>query len=116
MSKLNIKVTIDSQNTKEEFITPAMIQDNIIKYQEKDKTLVKFDYKKNLLTRENQDLRMNYCFHKERKCIGKIYVKELNREIEVEITTTKLTKKNNNVEIGFKIEDNTFFYRIEEIK
>lgn len=116
MSKLNVKVTIDNQNAKEEFMTPAIIQDNIIKYQEKDKTLVKFDYNNNLLTRENQDLRMNYCFFKGRKSIGKIYVKELNKEVEVEITTTKLTKENNNVEIGFLIEDNTFFYRIEEIK
>ena len=44
---------------------------------EKDNTLVKYDLNKNILTRENDNLRMEYVFNKGNETEGTIFIKEL---------------------------------------
>lgn len=112
MSKIKIKVQIKNSNTNNEYETDAILQDEIIKYKEEDNTKVVFNYKENKLTRENNELKMIYSFNDNK---GVITVKELEREIKVEIDTKKIERKDNNIKIIFEIEDE-FIYRIEEIK
>ena len=65
MPKINIKVSISDNTNNDSYEIKSIIQDEIIKYKEKDNTLVKYDLNKNILTRENDNLRMEYVFNKE---------------------------------------------------
>lgn len=114
MSKINIKVSIKNNEKEEQYETIAIIQDNILKYQEKDNTIVIFNYDENTLTRENNELLLKYRYSDISE--GTIYIKELDREIKVNIKTIKLERKENDIKINFMIENNIFLYEIEEIK
>lgn len=116
MPKIDIKVTISSDNNNNSYKIKSIIQDDIIKYREQDNTLVKYDLNKNLLIRENDNLRMEYLFDKDNVTEGNIFIKELNNNVNVLINTNKLDRINNNIDIEYVIEDNLFNYRIEEIK
>lgn len=113
MPKLNIKVTVINDEEKQSFITNAIIQDEVLKYKERDNTTVIYDYKNNSLFRENNELRMEYSFNNGE---GNIFIKELNKKLNLDIKTNKLERKNNNIEIGYIMEDSSFLYKIEEIK
>lgn len=116
MPKLNIKVTVNNDLENIDFISKAIIQDNLLKYKEKDNTTVIYDYEKNSLFRENNELRMEYSFNSAKKTQGSIKIKELNRTVKIDIKTNKLERKNNNIEVEYIIEDKPFLYKIEEIK
>lgn len=116
MAKESIRVTIKSNENNNSIETKAIIQDNIIKYKEDNNTLVIFNYSSNELIRENSDLQMNYFFSKENPTTGTIFIKDLAKELKLEIKTKKLQRKNNNIEIKFLVEGNDFLYKIEVIK
>lgn len=116
MSKESIKVTIKNSENNSSFKTNAIIQDNIIKYKEDNNTIVKFNYETNELIRENNELRMNYFFSNKTITTGTIFIKDLNKELELEIKTKKIQRKNNDIEIEFLVEENDFLYKIEVIK
>lgn len=116
MSKESIKVTIKNSENNSSFETNAIIRDNIIKYKEDNNTIVKFNYDTNELTRENSELRMNYLFSNENPTTGTIFIKDLNKELELEIKTKRVQIKNNDIEIEFLVEENDFLYKIEVIK
>lgn len=116
MSKIRILVTVnnDESNTTNEF--DAIIQDQTLKYIENKETTVIFSYLKNILIRENNELRMEYSFNENKKTKGIILVKEYNQEINVEVDTKSIKKENNNIEIDFNVENNKFKYKVEVIK
>lgn len=119
MSKINVKISIINNKEKNEFETNAIILDEEIKYKAQDGTIEKYNYKTNELIRENNELRMNYIFDTTKKTIGKLFIKELNSDVELNIITDKLERKNNNIHIIFKVESeqkNIIEYIIEEIK
>lgn len=113
MPKLNIKITVINDEEKQSFITNAIIQDEVLKYKERDNTTVIYDYKNNSLFRENNELRMEYSFNSGK---GNILIKELNKELNVDIKIKKLERKNNDIEIEYIMENTNFLYKIEEIK
>ena len=96
MPKINIKVSISDNTNNDSYEIKSIIQDEIIKYKEKDNTLVKYDLNKNILTRENDNLRMEYVFNKGNETEGTIFIKELNNNIKILINTNKLNRINNN--------------------
>jgi hypothetical protein len=116
MPKINIRTSISSVDDKSEAMTKAIIQDQIIKYKEDKDTTVLYDYESKTLSRENNQLRMKYIFDKENITVGNILIKDLNKELNVEIKTKKLERKDNDIEVRFIIENNEFLYQIEEIK
>lgn len=116
MPKININVSISNNEIKDSYKLVSIISDNIIKYKEKDNTKVLYNLDKNTLIRENDTLRMEYFFDNLENTIGTIYLKELKRTINIDIETTKLEKINNNINIEYKIDNDIFRYRIEEIK
>ncbi len=115
MSKVNIRITIinDEENRQEE--VRGILQDNTLKYKENDGTTVIYDYLKNSLSRENDELKMTYYFENNKKKTGTIFIKDIEKKIEIDIETKKIIKNKNNIEIKYKIEDNIFKYRIEVI-
>ena len=116
MPVINIKVSISNLEYSEKFNTRAIIQDNILKYREKDKTIVKYYLDSNILERENNKLKLKYNFIIKNNTTGKIFSKELQKEVPISIYTNKILRQGNNIIVEYKIEKNIFIYRIEEIK
>lgn len=115
MPKIDIEVTIKNSEAEDSYKTKAIIQDKTIKYKEPDETTVLFDYKDDVLTRENDLMKMVYYFSNE-SLDSFILVKEYNRHIDLKINTIRISKNKNNLEIIFKIDKEEFLYRIEELK
>ena len=115
MPKKEFRITIENNNNINRINVKAVLTDDTIKYKESDDTLTIFDYNKNLLTRENKELKMIYRFLENTKSEGTIEIKDLKQEIKVTVDTKKIIKDNLNIEIIFSVEDNNFIYRIEEI-
>ena len=115
MSKINIKVTIENDDQKQQITTNAIIQDNILKYKEENNTIVKFNYLNNNLIRENNDIYMDYKF-KKGISKNKLLLKKYNKELIIDINTTKIEKTENDIEIDYIIEKDEFKYKIEVIK
>ena len=116
MPKTKILVTIKNEEEDTSYEVPAILQDCMIKYKEKNNTTVLYDYKKNKLVRENEDLRMDYLFDMHKQTEGIIKIKELGQVIKLIIETKKIERINHNIEIRFSIEKKDFLYKIEEIK
>lgn len=115
MPIIKIKTVIDNKEIKKEEETKGIILDDILKYQEEDKTKVSFNYKKNELIRENNKIKMKYIFSKNKETKGKIYIKDIKKYIDIPIETKKITKNKYSIYIEYKIENNNYYYRIEEI-
>lgn len=116
MAKINIKVSILQDKNKNVFTTIGHYQEHnkILTYKEKDNTLVTYDYTKNILTRNNQDILMKYQFIKNKVTTGTILIKDFNKYVDLDIYTDKIIIDNQNIEIQYKTEDN-FIYKIEVI-
>ena len=115
MSKIKIRALVGSSLSKMQIETNAIYQEGILKYQEEDKTKVCFNMNCYSLTRENSQIKMYYTFKKGAETRGIIEIKEYNKKIFLKIATQKIKRKNNNIEISFKIENEEFLYKIEEI-
>lgn len=116
MSIIKIKVLVENKMIKQHLTTTAIFQESTIKYQEEDKTKVILNLKNSSLIRENDKLRMNYLFKKNKETKGNVFFKEYQKSIDIILKTTSIKKKNKNIEIRFTIENDEFLYRIEEIK
>ena len=119
MSKVKIKMTL---KTSQEMIEKELLalwkeEEQRIIYQEDEilKTKVIYDYKRNILIRENDQIHMNYIFELGKETTGKIKVKELQQEVNVQIKTNKLQKKHKNITIEFFVEKSPIEYKIEVI-
>lgn len=116
MSKIRIKTIIKNSHQKETNTVNAILIDDILKYKEKDNTVVIYDYKANTLLRENNKLRMNYNFNNHHKTTGSLTIKELNSTTSINIKTNHIKRKDNDIVIKYQIDDEEFLYQIEEIK
>lgn len=119
MSKINIKVTIVNAEDTFEYNVPAIYKEDekVIIYKEQDEqnTSVRFNYVTKELIRENDSLILNYIFNKEKRSQGTIYIKGMEKKLDVVITTTKITRTDKNIEIEYQIENDKFIYKIEVI-
>lgn len=117
MAKINIHTILQTQEETYEYDVPAIYKEDeeIIIYKEQDeqKTKTIYNYKTKELIRENDSLRMSYLFNKSKNTIGKIYVKELGRTFDLIITTRKVLRCAQNIEIDFLVEEQAFNYKIE---
>ena len=115
-AKLDVLISVKSNDSNLEYKTTAILTEEIIKYKSEDNTTEMFDYTNNKLTRENSELRMDYVFDLNKETKGTIFVKDLNRNLDVNIKTNKIERNKNDIEIEFVVEDNTIKYHIEVIK
>jgi hypothetical protein len=116
MSKIRALVSIDSPEGNQAYEVDAILQDSNLKYKENKETKVMFSYLNNNLVRENDELRMEYLFLENKTTKGNIFIKELNKKINVDIKTKSIKRKSNDIEIVFNVENNKFIYRVEVIK
>ena len=116
MPKLEVLVSVKNDDSNIEYKTTAILSDNVIKYKSEDNTIEVFDYDNYKLTRENNELRMDYIFDLNKETKGTVFVKDLNKELEVNIKTKKIERNNNDIEIDFYVEESNIKYHIEVIK
>ncbi len=116
MSIVNIKVSLNTDDSSIEENTKALLIDNVIKYKEKDETSVILNLDNNTLIRENNELRLEYLFEKDKVTEGKILIKEYNRPVLVNIKTHSIKNDNKDIEFIFEVEDKKFNYHIEVIE
>ena len=116
MPKRKIKATIENNDNKVLTNTTAIYQDNIIKYKEDDGTTVIYNYNKHKLTRENEELKIEYIFIEKKNTKGLLFIKELNKTMEISIKTKIIEENKINTYIEFEIDKETFKYEIEAIK
>ena len=117
MSKINIHTILKTLEKTYEYNVPAIFreEDGIIIYKEQDdqNTTASFNYRTKELIRENDSLKMNYKFNKEKNARGTIFVKELGRTFDLIIKTNKILRCGQDIEIDFLVEDQPFNYKIE---
>lgn len=116
MPKLDVYINVKSQESNIEYKTTAIITEGKIKYKSEKNTIEIFDYNNNKLTRENDELRIDYNFDLGKNTTGIIFVKELNKNLKVNIETKTIERKNNDIKIEFIVENNTIIYQIKVIK
>lgn len=117
MPTINIKVTLITPEDKLEGNYKAILdpEQDIVIYQEADKTITKIDYKEKVLKRENNEIRMYYSFIENKKTKGIIEIKKLKKELELNIKTKKIIQHKNNIEIIYDLEKASYRYKIEVI-
>lgn len=96
-------------------------ENNILTYCEtdEDKTLVKFDFNKLLLYRENENLEMTYEFKENETTKNNVTVKGLEQTLYVSITTVDIKRDDRYICIKYQVvdanEECTFEIKYEEI-
>lgn len=119
MPKIKIKVSLTTQEEKIEKIYDAIYKEleDCILYQEQDenKTLVKYDYKKQKLIRENKDFCMIYSFQKNKITKASIEIKELNQVVYLKLKTKEIKQEEKNMRINYQLEEEEYQYKIEVI-
>lgn len=118
MPKINVKITLNTPDSTTENIYIAIFhpETNEIIYQEANKTKTRFNLKKLSLERENESLWMKYLFNQQEKTMGTVKIKELNQQLQLNITTAKINQKNQNIEIEYQLEDENYKYKLEVIE
>ncbi len=115
MSKVKIKVSVNDDIEKE-YNAIYREKEKLLTYKEEDNTLVKFNYKDNVLIRENDSLFMQYKFVNKKTSKNKIFIKDLKQYLDITLFTKSILVKDNIINITYVIEDNLFNYKIEVIK
>ena len=119
MKKIKIKVTLMTNDIKDEYTTIANYDDekSIISYQEKKDivTNVELNLKNKELIRENKDFIMKYKFKLNEETTNQIYLKELEKYIDVKLKTKNYNYNNNKLEIEYILIDSNenVYYKIE---
>lgn len=108
--KLKTKIKNNEKTVEEEINAIYQEEKNKINYLEENSTKVEFDITKMLLKRENKELKMEYDFSKRK---AKIYIKDLDRYMDILLDVKNLKQEEAKIEIEYIIEEQTFIYSIE---
>lgn len=112
MPKLNIETIIRLPDQKIEEKTTGNIESGIISYKENNNTYVYLDINRHELIRENDEINMKYIFNDKKTTTGNIFVKELNKNIELDIKTNLIEKDEHKYKVEYMIEKETFTYEV----
>ena len=112
MSKINIIYKIKNNDNIKSDKVRAIFLDGIITYNEEG-SLVTYNYNNNILHKENNDLILDYDFNEEK---ANIFIKELNSEINPILQVLTIDRKDNNIKIKYKLEEEIIEYELKELK
>ena len=104
--KANILLISDNDNIN--ISTDIEIINNKINYISND-TEVFYNILENILIRDDKEKYLEYDFNKNK---GIIYIKDIKKELIVDIEVTNLINKDNYIEIEYKLEKQNFKYII----
>lgn len=104
--KANISLISDNDNIN--IFTDIEIINNKINYIYND-TNVFYNILENILIRDDKEKYLEYNFNKNK---GIIYIKDIEKELVVDIEVINLINKDNYIEIEYKLENQSFKYII----
>ena len=116
MSKIKIRVSIQTDENEDTCETMALFQDNVLKYKEKEETIVIFNLEKQELIRENKELKMVYPLKEKEITEGIIEVKEFQKEVKVKINTKSFERKQHEIITIFQVEETMITYHVEGLE
>ena len=108
--KKKIKVKIKNDEEEQENIYSSIFSENQIQYIEKKNTKVKVNRKDFIVTRENEDMKMEYIF-KEKK--GSLFLKKYKRVLPIVLKVKKITNEKEKLIIEYEVENMHFYYSID---
>lgn len=114
MEKYN--VTIKNVDTEDKYKVSVdnNLDEKTLKYTEKDGTITSFDYEKNILRRDNDEMIIEFVFDKDKVTKGKMSVKELKGDLEMDILTKELDVKVDKIKVVYVVNGLTFEYTLEK--
>lgn len=86
-------------------ICDGIIEDNILKFEENG-IKVSFDLDNNKLIRESDAFYMEYSFIKDKETVNTIFIKDMNKELNINIFTSIMDKSDGFIDIEYKLVDN----------
>lgn len=117
MQRLKILVTIKSNNQNTIYQTEATYdqEKKYLYYLEKDldKTAVIYDYKENILKRDNPKIYQELKFIPQKNTTNKMLLKDLDKYIDIEILTIKIINNYPEVTVYYLLNDEKYLYKIE---
>lgn len=112
----NYIVTIKNIDVEDKYIVSVHnnLEEKVLRYNEKDGTNTSFDYKNNILRRDNDQMIVEFKFDLGEVTKGKMSVKELNGDLEIDIFTKELKVTENIIKVVYVVNDLTFEYTLEK--
>lgn len=111
--KVKIKVTLIANKSMLETKTTAVFTKKEIIYYEKDNTKAIYNYQKDILIRDNNELYLEINFRNNEMIV---FVKEINKKLKLPIKTEYIKKATNKLEIKYINDNNINIYKIEGVK
>lgn len=106
MAKKEIEIVLKTPDDLIKINTSAIVNENIVKYREKDILVVLKQYGDTLfLTRENDEYQLNLKFQENKKTLGSYLLKDNNMILELEILTKNLKIDKNTIYIMYELHD-----------
>ena len=108
----NYNVTIKNVDTADKYKVSVdnNLEEKILKYTEKDGTITSFDYEKNILRRDNDEMIIEFVFDKEKVTKGKMSV----RDLEIDVFTKELKVTEDKIKVIYVVNGLTFEYTLEK--
>lgn len=116
MEKYDALITIINNNEKSKYNAEVHedIERQSLFYIEKDKTTTTYNYKDNILKRDNDKINLEFTFNLNELTKNSITIKELNNTMEVDIITKEITHTDKILKIVYEMNDSLFTYIIEK--
>lgn len=117
MQRLKALITIktNEQNLTDQLEVNYDPKKHYIYYLESDldQTAVIYDYKKNILKRDNLKLSQEFTFIENQTTKNKMILKDLNNNLDIDIFTNKITANEPSIEINYTFNEEEYLYEIE---
>ena len=110
------RVTIKSSDIEDKYQVSVHNdkEKKILKYTENDGTTNTFDYKNNILRRDNNEMIIEFKFILGEITKSKMSVKELKGDLEIDVLTKELKVKEDYIKVVYEINDLSFEYTLEK--
>ncbi len=112
----NYNVIIKNNNEENKYTVSVHndIEKKVLKYTESNGTVTTFDYKRNILIRDNNEMRLELIFILGKPTKSKMFIKELNKDLEIDVLTKELNIKDDVIKVVYEINDVSFEYILEK--
>lgn len=117
MQRYKVLITINSDNDKKSFtqIINYDEEKQYLYYVENDpeKTVNIYDYKKNILKRDNSKIYLELNFINKKITNNKLQLKDLNNYLDIDIFTESIEVIDKNITIKYLLNNEKYLYKLE---
>lgn len=112
--KYNVSILNNDLNDEYKVTVQNNVDKKTLFYKEKDGTNTSFDYQNNILKRDNNEMNLEFKFIKKEKTMNYIFIKDLGKNLDVEIFTKEIENTSNKIQIIYEMNDIVFEYKLEK--